>query len=40
MSTAARRYAADHHVASLLLASDPAWFKVNIPQAGNHRIDV
>ncbi|MEV0810585.1 N-acetylmuramoyl-L-alanine amidase [Micromonospora sp. NPDC050200] len=36
----AQRYGADYRYANPVLASDAAWFKVNIPAAGNYRIDV
>lgn len=35
-----QRYGANYRFANPVLASDPAWFKVNIPAAGSHRIDV
>ncbi|HEX6681901.1 MAG TPA: N-acetylmuramoyl-L-alanine amidase [Candidatus Limnocylindrales bacterium] len=35
-----QRFGADYRFANPVLASDPAWFKVNIPAAGNHRVDV
>jgi len=35
-----QRYGPDYRFANPVLASDPAWFKVNIPAAGNHRVDV
>ncbi len=35
-----QRYGADYRFANPVLASDPAWFKVNIPAAGNYRVDV
>ncbi|MCW3839768.1 N-acetylmuramoyl-L-alanine amidase [Micromonospora yasonensis] len=36
----AQRYGADYRYANPVLASDAAWFKVNVPAAGNYRIDV
>ncbi|MCX4472943.1 N-acetylmuramoyl-L-alanine amidase [Micromonospora sp. NBC_01655] len=36
----AQRYGTEYRFANPVLASDAAWFKVNIPQAGNYRIDV
>lgn len=36
----AQRYGADYRFATPVLASDPAWFKVNIPESGNYRVDV
>ncbi|MGA3489293.1 N-acetylmuramoyl-L-alanine amidase [Micromonosporaceae bacterium DT55] len=35
-----QRYGADYHFASPTPASDAAWFKVDIPAAGNYRIEV
>ncbi|MQA26635.1 MAG: hypothetical protein GEU94_14480 [Micromonosporaceae bacterium] len=34
------KHGADYRYANPVLASDAAWFKVNIPAAGNHRIEV
>jgi N-acetylmuramoyl-L-alanine amidase len=34
------RYGADYRYANPVLASDAAWFKVNIPATGNYRVDV
>ncbi|WP_020523979.1 N-acetylmuramoyl-L-alanine amidase [Catelliglobosispora koreensis] len=36
----AQRHGADYRFANPVLASDAAWFKVNIPSAGNYRVDV
>lgn len=36
----AQRHGADYRFANPVLASDAAWFKVNIPAAGNYRVDV
>jgi N-acetylmuramoyl-L-alanine amidase len=35
-----QRYGADYRYANPVLASDAAWFKVNIPETANYRIDV
>ncbi|MER7471958.1 N-acetylmuramoyl-L-alanine amidase [Micromonospora sp. NPDC000018] len=35
-----QRYGADYRYANPVSASDAAWFKVNIPQAGNYRVEV
>ncbi|MGW0432222.1 golvesin C-terminal-like domain-containing protein [Micromonospora sp. NPDC003197] len=39
-SYSSQRYGADYRFADPVLASDAAWFKVNIPQAGNYRVEV
>jgi len=39
-SWSSQRYGADYCYATPVLASDAAWFKVNIPSAGNYRIDI
>jgi N-acetylmuramoyl-L-alanine amidase len=39
-SYSGQRHGADYRFANPVLASDSAWFKVNIPTAGNHRVDV
>lgn len=39
-SYSAQRYGADYRFANPTLASDSAWFKVNIPAAGNYRVEV
>ncbi|MEU9509147.1 N-acetylmuramoyl-L-alanine amidase [Micromonospora sp. NPDC048170] len=36
----AQRYGADYRFANPTPASDAAWFKVNIPAAGNYRVEV
>ncbi|WP_405107102.1 N-acetylmuramoyl-L-alanine amidase [Micromonospora sp. NBC_01405] len=36
----AQRYGTEYRFANPVLESDAAWFKVNIPAAGNHRVDV
>lgn len=36
----AQRYGTDYRYANPVLASDAAWFKVNIPESGNYRVDV
>ncbi|NUT38205.1 MAG: hypothetical protein HOV79_34585 [Hamadaea sp.] len=35
-----QRYGADYRYANPVLASDSAWFKVNIPETGAYRVDV
>lgn len=35
-----QRHGADYRFATPVLASDPAWFKVNIPAAGTHRVEI
>ena len=35
-----QRYGADYRFADPVAASDPAWFKVNIPETGSYRVDV
>ncbi|HEX5596091.1 MAG TPA: N-acetylmuramoyl-L-alanine amidase [Micromonosporaceae bacterium] len=35
-----QRYGTDYRYANPVLASDAAWFKVNIPEAGNYRVEV
>ncbi|MCP2327092.1 N-acetylmuramoyl-L-alanine amidase [Hamadaea flava] len=35
-----QRYGADYRYADPVLASDAAWFKVNIPEAGNYKVEV
>ncbi|WP_229401827.1 golvesin C-terminal-like domain-containing protein [Micromonospora okii] len=35
-----QRYGTEYRFADPVLASDSAWFKVNIPAAGNYRVDV
>ncbi|GIF94944.1 N-acetylmuramoyl-L-alanine amidase [Catellatospora citrea] len=35
-----QRYGADYRFANPVLASDAAWFKVNIPATANYRVDV
>lgn len=35
-----QKHGANYRFANPVLASDAAWFKVNIPSAGNHRVDV
>jgi N-acetylmuramoyl-L-alanine amidase CwlA len=39
-SFSTQRHGADYRFANPVLASDAAWFKVNIPSAGNYLIDV
>jgi N-acetylmuramoyl-L-alanine amidase len=39
-SYSSQRYGSDYRFAEPVAASDPAWFKVNIPASGNYRIDV
>ncbi|MER7419712.1 N-acetylmuramoyl-L-alanine amidase [Micromonospora peucetia] len=39
-SYSAQRYGADYRFANPTPASDAAWFKVNIPAAGNYRVEV
>ncbi|MEV4543202.1 N-acetylmuramoyl-L-alanine amidase [Micromonospora echinaurantiaca] len=39
-SYSSQRYGADYRFANPTLASDAAWFKVDIPAAGNYRIEV
>jgi N-acetylmuramoyl-L-alanine amidase CwlA len=39
-SFSAERYGADYRFANPVLASDSAWFKVNIPSSGNYFVDV
>lgn len=39
-SFSSQRYGADYRFANPVLASDPAWFKVAIPENGNYRVDV
>jgi N-acetylmuramoyl-L-alanine amidase len=39
-SFSAQRYGADYRFANPVLASDPAWFKVNIPTTASYRVDV
>ncbi|HCT79491.1 MAG TPA: hypothetical protein DGG94_22275 [Micromonosporaceae bacterium] len=36
----AQRYGADYRYANPVAASDPAWFRANIPSAGSYRIEV
>lgn len=36
----AQRYGADYRYANPVTASDPAWFRANIPSAGSYRIEV
>lgn len=35
----AQRYGADYRFANPVAASDPAWYKFNIPATGNYRVD-
>jgi len=35
-----QRYGADYRFADPVAASDPAWYKVNIPETGSYRVDV
>ncbi|MGC4807666.1 N-acetylmuramoyl-L-alanine amidase [Micromonospora sp. DT233] len=35
-----QRYGTEYRFANPVLSSDAAWFKVNIPASGNHRVDV
>ena len=39
-SWSSQRYGSDYRYANPVLASDPAWYKFNIPQSGNYRVDV
>ena len=39
-SYSSQRYGTNYRFADPVLASDPAWFKVNIPASGNYRVEV
>lgn len=39
-SYSSQRYGADYRFANPVLASDPAWYKVNIPQTGSYEVSV
>ena len=39
-SYSSQRFGTDYRFADPLLASDPVWYKVNIPETGNYRVDV
>ena len=39
-STLTGRYGADYRYARPVAASDPAWYKVNIPETGTYRVEV
>ncbi|ROT31865.1 hypothetical protein EF879_15540 [Micromonospora sp. HM5-17] len=39
-SYSGQRYGTDYRFANPVLASDPAWYRVNIPETGNYRVEV
>jgi uncharacterized lipoprotein YddW (UPF0748 family) len=39
-SYSAQRYGADYRFASPVAASDPAWYRANLPATGNYRVEV